>query len=57
MTVQHTMTVRIDKQIVKINCPPYQSDAALDRLLAEYREAHPTHVIVSKSWRSPNAPT
>lgn len=57
MTVQHTMTVRIDKQIVKINCPPYQSAAALDRLLAEYREVHPTHVIVSKSWRSPNAPT
>lgn len=50
--IQHTLSVRIDKQIVKINCPPYLSNDALDVLLTEYKMAHPTHKIVSKSWRS-----
>ena len=52
---QHTLTVRIDKQIVAINCPPFASEALLERWLAEYRASHPGSVIVSKSWRSPDA--
>lgn len=50
--IQHTISVRIGKQIVKINCPPYLSPEALDVMLMTYRAEHPDHKIVSKSWRT-----
>lgn len=53
--VQHTITVRIGKQQMTINCPPYLSPEALDVMLMSYRDEHPDHKIISKSWRS-NAP-
>ncbi len=52
MTVQHTITVRIGKQQVVINCPPYLSEDALDVMLMTYRDEHPDHKIISKTWRS-----
>lgn len=50
--VQHTLKVRIDKQIVTINCPPFASIAQLESLLAEYKATHPGSTVVSKSWSS-----
>ena len=52
MTPQHTLKVRIDKQIVDVACPPFVSEAILDRWLEQYKTTHPGSVIISKSWRS-----
>lgn len=54
--VQHTIKVRIDKNIITINCPPFASIATLDAWLAQMKRQNPDWVIVSKSWSS-NAAT
>lgn len=48
--IQHTLTVRRNKQLIKINCPPFASIDQLNTWLVLYREANPTDTIVSKSW-------
>lgn len=50
--VQHTIKVRLGKQIVDILCPPFSSETQLDRWLAEFKYARPEAVIISKSWAS-----
>jgi len=52
MTPQHTVKIRINKQIVDVNCPPFASDRQLDLWLAEYLDHHPDSKIISRSWKS-----
>lgn len=54
--IQHTVKLRIGKQLVDVQCPPFIHIVYLEMWLAQYRAEHPDSVVVSKSWSS-NAPT
>lgn len=50
--VQHTVKLRIGKDLVDVQCPPFMSIVYLEMWLAQYRCEHPDSVVVSKSWSS-----
>lgn len=48
--VQHSLKIRINKQIVTVNCPPFTPLATLNEWLAQYKLANPEARIISRSW-------